>query len=407
MLSTERPWENPSERILPVAVDWSNKYRQSFEFKTDIIEADDGSEQRRAVRKEPRLSLEFDAIYGGDDMRDFQDFVTAFQPYKQVIPNPLDVGISAIPMIPGSFTMQVVERKSWMVAGTEVILRDGKRMETRIIGTSLGGNIVTFSDASGSAWPLGTRIHRTLRGRSRQQIGSTHFTSRAMSVPIRFDIEIGESYEYIPAPVDPETIVGSREVWFKRPNWADGIEVNYHYLREDVDYGFGRIGYNVPNQLPKRAIKADYIGVSPADIHNVISFFIRHRGRRNDFLFVTGEDDIPYNAILGGSSFISVAGQKFGRQYLNSPIFRRVVLRKIDRTYVHGLIDEILVNDLFDTTTINLTEDLPNEVFNQTTLFGVSWGLVTRMGSDRLDIDWLTDEKAQFSLTFESLENDE
>lgn len=406
MLSTDRPWENPAERILPVSVDWSNKYRQSFEFKTDIIEAEDGSEQRRSVRNEPRQVLEFDAIFSGDDMRNFQDFLVEYQPFKQVVPDPLDVGMASRVMLAGSSVMQVAERKAWMLEGTEVILRDGKRMETRTIGSSLGGNLVTFVEASPTGWPIGTRLHRTIRGRSRQQIGSTHYTSTSMGVPIRFDVEIGGA-EYVPAAVDPGNIVGFREVWFKRPNWSDGVEVEYHYLREDVDYGFGRVNYNIPNRMPKRVLKADYIGVSPDDIHNVVSFFIRHKGRRNEFLFITGENDIPYNAILGGSSFISVVGQKFGRQYLNSNVFRRVVLRKIDRTYVHGLIDEILINELFDTTTINLTENLPNEVFNEETLFGVSWGLVTRMGSDKLDIDWLTDEKAQFSMTFESLENTE
>ncbi len=409
MLSTDRPWENPNERILPVTVNWASKLRHSFEFKTDIITTDDGTEQRRAVRNEPRQVLEFDAAQTGEDMREIQDFLVQYQTDRLVMANPIDVGRSVVAMAPGSIVMPIDVRKTWMIAETEVILRHGRRMETRTIAAvnqNAGVWTITFVESSGANWPVGTYVHRVMRGRIGSNLSSSHLTTRAMTMPLKFSLEVGTDL-YIPTPVNPANLVGSREIWRKVPNWRNGVDVDYEYLREELDYSFGRQDYYTPNKLPNRVIKGDYIGMNYTDVNEVISFFVRHKGRRNAFLFMTGEDDIPYNAIVGGLPFISVSGQKFGRYYADNRIYRRVGLRMFAGNTVHGLIDQILFNPDTDTSVINLRDNLPIGIYNQSTMHGVSWVLACRMGSDRLDIDWLTDERAQFSLTFQSLENDE
>lgn len=248
MLTTERPWENPTERILPVVVNWASKLRHSFEFKTDIIVSDDGTEQRRATRNEPRQFMEFDAANMREDMREIQDFLTQYQADRLVMANPIDVGRAVLPMGPGSITMQVDIRKSWMTANTEVILRHGRRMETRIIATGTGGNILTFTEPSGAQWPHGTYVHRVVRGRIPTNVSSTHLTTRAMTFPMKFALEVGQNL-YTPTNIDPNNIVGVRELWTKLPNWKGGVEVDYAYEREELDFSVGRVAYNTPNRI--------------------------------------------------------------------------------------------------------------------------------------------------------------
>lgn len=405
MLSTVRPWENPNEQIIPVVPNWDSAYRTSYEFKSDIITSENGKEQRRAVRDEPRQFIEFQSAMGGETKRDLTDFLAAWQPFPIAFADPIDVALSDGGMLAGSTLMLITNRPAWLLAGTEVILRDGRRMETRIVGNS-DTNLVSFVDSSSEAWPVRTRICKVIRGTFDGSAAASHLTTNAMTVPIKIKVNIGGPRLSV-LPPNPENIYNGRELWTKKHNWKNGVDVEHVWVRDEVDYGMGRTASFVPFEFANRIIKTNYIARDRDEVLDAISFFVDKRGQAKEFLWATGENDVPYAGIIGGTDFIQIAGQKFGRQYAGSTVFRRIQFRMYDGTRINRMIDEILYSADDNTSTISLTEDLPAIEFSPRTMVGISWTFATRFATDKLDIDWLTDDKAQFALTMKTLENDE
>lgn len=406
VISTVRPWDNPKERIIPAIPNWSSVYRTSFVYMTDIMTSENGKEQRRAVRAEPRQFVDFQSAWGGQEKADMVDFMTAWQPFAMLLADHIDATNVVGGMGAGAVTIQVQVAKEWMVPGAEIIIRDGRRMETRTISV-VNGTTLSFSDSSPEAWPPSSRIHRVIRGRLASNSGqSKHLTTNAATMGISFEVGIGGAL-FVPKALSTLDLVGWRELWKVPPNWGSALDNTYEYLREDVDYGYGLLGSYVPYNYSSLNLRANYLSRSAEEAYRAASFFARHRGRQKEFLFCTDSNDIPYNIVVGGTNLISVRGQKFGRDYINSTTHRRIILRMIDGTKVHRLIESIVYSDEHDTSTIVVTERLPFGDFSDKTMFGISWGLAARQASDRLDIDWITDRTAQYSMTFRTLENDE
>lgn len=408
VLSTLNPWANPGEAILPAVVNWSQGYRVSYEFRTDVIVSEVGTEQRRAVRREPRQTIEFDSIWAGEARRDFEMFLYSRGGGNLVLADPLDVAVSYSGMAAGSFNIGVSRRPDWLRSGVEVVLwqRDGQ-METRTVANDTGLGL-SFSESSGAVWKPGVMIGRAVRGRLQPGLSNRMHTNTVGDGAVTFECLVGENAMLVPTSPGFDDIVGPREFFKRRPNWAELSDISFESNTDDVDYGYGRRSRFPVKRSPQRVYKQTYVGRDPDDVFDTVSFFLRHRGRRNEFLMSTWQDDIPFNFAIGGTNILSIVGRKYGLIYKDSLVFRRLIFRMRDGRLIHTLIDNMFPgSELSDITNIALADYLPAEPFTSATVDGVSWGLAARMATDRLDIDWVTDRVAKYGLSFQTLENAE
>lgn len=413
IISTLRPWDVPNLRILPARPNWRDSYRVTLEFKTDIITSGDGRTQRRATRANPRKTVEFSCDYSGTAKRMIDMHFSTAQTIPCLMPDwvryvtlstPIDPPDEEVPgyvqtlRFPASGTGKAPD---WMQPGKTVILVNGWHMETREITGASDGS-ATVKEYSFSEFPVGTRIYPALRGYPQLEPTGRRHTNAVATMGFTFKVDPGfEQYPDTSAPVR----VGVLEFWGKRPNWANPVEVIFNTAREEIDYGIGVVGSFVPYDFPSRMTRLSYVGRNADEVQALIEFFVRMRGQQGEFITLTWEDDVPFNAIAGGGNAILMTGTAFGHAYKDNPVFRRVTIRKADGTYIHRLVDSIEPLPDTDSSVVWLKEPLPFEAFTPQTVNGISWAITSRLASDVLTIDYVTDSVAQFTLTYQSLED--
>lgn len=402
VVSTLRLLASDTKRFLPVVPNWSTPFKAAYEFKTDIITSWDGKEQRRAVRANPRRQLSFMANAWAEGKLSLDYFMASWMTKPTLMPDFVTF-VDIIIEMDAEATSAVVDGDMWWVKpGMTVAIYNRKGvMETRTV-LALASNNIIFVESTDTVFSVGARISPVFEGRVQVTPKVPRATSATVGYQVQFDVDPG-TFDYTPAAGN--TYSGFREAFSRKPDWKGGIDVDHVWPRETVDYEFGRVAHFVPYLFPGRISRMDFLGRSYADVKTAVDFFHRHRGRWREFVVPTWENDVPYSFIGAGSSSVLISGQNFGRVHRDSTVFRRIVLRHVDGSLIHRAVDYIEVLEDTDSSVLWTTESLPTVPLTPATLHGISWGLVSRFATDRLEVEWLTDSVAQFSMTFQSLEN--
>lgn len=406
IISNIQPKADDQYRIFPLRHNWQSAVRESYEFLTDILVSGNGKEQRRAVRTEPRRSLEISCRYVDEEKYELDRFLNRHLGEEILFPEEHNVVYTSAPMAPkalgvGYYNPDQIEHH-WLTANRTVILSDGWRKETRTINGA-SKTTIGFAEENDTPWPIGTKITPAVIGRLRGDPRSSRRSSRAGTISVSFDGSPGKD-PYYPDPVET-SYIGFRELWTRRPNWASTPEVTHGYERQTVDYGYGVTSVFLPHKFPERATKLEFMAKSHEAAKQMLDFFYRHRGRNREFLMPSFEPDIPYYAIAPGSKSLLIRGTGFALDYKDSTVFRRIVIRPKDGEDIHAQVDYVEALPDTNTSVLWLTEPLPNVNLAPDAVFGASWVLVSRFAADRIDIDWTTNRVAEFAVTTLALEN--
>lgn len=398
--STVLPTVNPEYRIFPLRHNFVQPIRETVEFKTDIIESANGKEQRRAVRNISRRTMSHYATYNEREKWALDRFMyVGLNKPTLVADERYSVTLRA-PMAPHQQNVLVDGNTSPFGFGM-VILTDGLRKETRTLSGN-GPGILSFSDETITPFPAGTRVNHAREGRLQAQPMANRLTNNAGALSYTLDIEPGS---WAMGPGEPGPIFGGHELWPFKPNWAGGSEVNYFAPLETVDYGYGRVEHFRPIPFNTRLTKHEYISRTKADADQFVRFFNRMKGRHREFLLSTGESDIPYYALAGGSNSVLIQGEQFAYDFSDNSVFRRVLFRRRNGQDFTRLVDYLEPLPDTDSTAMWLTEPLPTSAIAPADIYGCSWCNVSRFASDMLEIEWPIQGVAQFAVTFQSLEN--
>lgn len=407
--------------------DWAGGWRTTWQYQTDIIVSDQGSEQRRAVLYVPRRTFEF-TILGSQEsklwldqffvrcmgraawMPDFQHFIRMTAPLDLEV---VDHDEEGNPIWKSKLEVtyshdQVVNSSTgvpyWIYPGLIVMLVDGYRCETRTVaGVSTGS--IQFVERTDAIFPEGSKIYPMVPGWFKDSPDMARKSNRVTQPTITFII----SPAYNP-PMSPDVTVNYAngiEIWQKQPNWSDELAFSPTTPVDELDYGYGLINRVQKYDWQTRTISMSFVGRNELDGLSAIQFFMRQWGMQKAFYLVSQEDDIIPQALLGGGMSIIIPGQMFGITYKDSTVFKRIMLRMRDGRRLTFGVDFIEVLPDTDSSVIWLKDRLPTENLTDDYVAGISWVYYARFASDSLDVVWLTDRVCQFKLSFTVLENNE
>jgi len=410
VVQTEVPRDTDSFRIFPVAHNWMEPFKYSMEFRTDIITSVNGKEQRRAVRNRPRLVAEYAGNVWKREKLNLQLLMTGWQ--KEDIMFGMEhlavrTTAAMAPEATGvSFQPVGVDPPFWFEAGMPVIIVNGADKairESRTIA-SVGAASMTFQETSDRGFPVDSRIMPAHPGYINEEQPSMQLSTRAgtatFSVPLKPTggimpvADIGEPY-----------YVGNLELFPFKPNWAGGVGTDFLWPHNVIDYGYGQWSNWTPVEFPSRIYKFEYARKTLRDTYEVMAFFQRHKGQRSEFFMPTWQDDIPFTTLAGGGLSILVEGRAFGHVYQDSTVFRRIMVRYTDGSVSYHQVEYVESLPDTDSSVVRVIEPLPVVELTPQTVTGISWLLVSRFAQDRLDVQFMTDSVATFTLAMKTLEN--
>lgn len=394
-------------RFWEFAPNWDEGMDVTLEFRTEVQTSHSGKEQRIAARQTARKTVEYQSVVRQHVFRSLLGFMDSNQNRLTMVPEFTRGAHLAVAAASGSDTIEIEESVDWLVVGQTITLYEGDiagyRYDLRkIIGVV--GNVAELSASIDGNWPAGSKVYPVVSGYLANSIALPMLTNNTARLSISLQVSPGSEPE-----IDygvPEFTFDGRELFLKRPDWSSTPTVTFESVRNEVDYGFGRIAHFFPVDFNSRLSKATYLGRDREDAEAFIRFFQRHMGQQGEFFMPTYTEDMIVKGNFDSSgSTLRVEGPYIARDMTDLSVFKHVILFFHDGTHIIRRVETVGLIDDAEGLDSGLVLSQPWGItFDETDVSLACWLPLWRFASDSLVISWLTDEVAQFAVNLKALQ---
>ena len=377
---------------------WSKPIIERLEWRTDVLLAYDGSEQRIALRQNPRRYFEFGFLVP-----------TLLERQK------LEAAISAngsqswdLPLWTDSTPCTSAVSNGDVVVYADTVGRDfvagGKALLLATNGNTLIINISTFtatqlnlSSAVVGAWSIETAVIplRTAYLEQSQQI--SRFTGSAIYGVVRFLCDDISEW-----PTATETEYRDYPVLTTPSNWSQDLTLDYQRKMQMIDFGVGGIYRDDESSLPVFIQSHHFVLDSRQKITDFRKFLYSRRGRLNALWIPTFMPDLTFVAL--SSVYLDVVNIDYTTLY-NQSINRRDI--RIELTNGNIYYRRIVASTVISGTVERLTLDSVLGVsLTAADVEKISFMMFGRLDTDAIELAWSYGDYVDVKLNFRSVNND-
>lgn len=375
--------------------DWSSPIVERIEWRTDVLQSYDGSEQRSALRLAPRQSWEFSCFFDGAARRYAEALIWGNGARTWALPIWPD-GLQLLADLPSGSTEILIDTagRAFTAGGLALLMTDERTAETLEVQAVQSDRLVLRRPTS-RAWPAGARLLPARVAQLADSLKLGRWSGQASMSTLQFNV-VG--------PVDHAADAGSAThrglpVLERRPNWVEAPDVELARKLSEIDNMIGIPVRIDEAAMPLPAQRMRWLHSTRADLTAFRSLAYALRGRQGGIWVPTWCDDLQPVAIIGSSDLamdvewsgytLHLYGQP-GRMDLRIELadgtvfYRRVTgASEISASTERVLIDSALGRDV-----------APAEVLQ------VSFMLQARLDSDALEIAHWTGDTSESSTTF-------
>ena len=379
-------------------------YQITYSFLTEVIVSRSGREQRIANRSSPRRSVAYQCLLAHDKLREFKDLMWHWQHRAFVLPELTRFIDSQLAQEIDTASMTFAQVPSWMVPGATVWVAFQGFTELRTVD-HVEGNAVVFRNEATAVWPAGTRAYPALTGNMASTMSAPSQTNAVAQLDLRFDVT-PLSEPRISPPL-PERTFNGRELFLKKPNWAQAVNSEVSHEVQTLDYGRGPVARFAPVKYGYEVRQATYLNRNAAEAEEIREFFYRLKGRQGEFYMPTWEYDfVPKTAAPAGTYGLRIAGTTFAGQYGESTVHKAVFVLMHDGSLVlRKVLSVAAVSDSSGEDSLIQVEEAWDREISVDKIVMCGWMPAWRMVSDNLTVEWLTNSVAQVTLNMMTLED--
>lgn len=374
---------------------WSQRVRETIEFRTEIFESFDGSEYRFSQRQAPRMSFQYRSdAFAGLASKTLADFTTEEEDKNFAVACAWRRVRLTSDLSAGSTSITVDEEYRWWVqAGATLILESSTQTEAVLVtavSVGAGGMTVTIDEATTYAYTGGDKLMAGVIANYPKETSLTSLVAGHLQTTPTFLAD--------PAELPPWQLQASDRPVFKgyqvlpsRHNWAEALSVEHDDNRTLVDYGIGVQSVSWERDFIKRVENRRHVALNRELADDLVHDFIRHKGMRTPFWTTSLQARFPEGASATEGSrslFLNVSGIFVG-PYANKETFKYL--------YVEWPDGAVQINEVSNASSgadrdlVNVVDDWERDIDASTF---VGFALFCRYGSDRLEIEWETDSVA-------------
>ena len=396
-------------KLLPFLPNWSEPYKVTYEYLTEIITSRSGREQRIAQRITPRKSIEFKVTVTGDKARRLNQLMSSWQHRTFVLPEVTRKVVVTAAVLSGSTAMTTPAAVDWIRAGQSILLGPNQEIN-EVVSVSPSGvgttQTVVLKNIVAGDYPDGLTVWYAVSGYFAPSQAVSQYTSSTQEAALKLSVTPASEDRLDPGAA-PITFNG-REVFTKAPNWSSPLDLTFSHNVEELDYARGITTRFNPVDFGTQTRRATFLARSSAEAEAVVKFNDRMVGRQGEFYMSSGLPDIVISTVSNiGTTGLRVTGSEFKYAYDDDTTCRAVCVRTVTGLTIYNKVLSVdLVSDGsggFDSLVTCLT---PWTVtLNADTVLMISWMPVWRLASDTLTIEWVTDTVAQFQMSMQTLED--
>lgn len=378
---------------------WTNPFRVTYEFSTEIITSRKGREQRIAQRITPRKSFDYKVMVHNTKHRELHRALAAQQHELMTLPEFTRKVRSTVGVSSGGYLI-TVQPAAWIKPGQAIFIEDDLNTVVSVTASS-GALLVELDQPSLQDRVAGFRVFYAVQGYMQASQAVSQATSTAAQMDFKFNVLPGsEDLTDLPAAT---TMFNGREVLTKKPNWVSPPSFTYSRDVEDLDYGRGRIDRFNPVPFGTTMVALQFLARTPQQVDEIVNMQARLLGRQGEFHMSTGLPDITLlNDSAPGTYTIIVPGAEFASQFADDTVHQAVCVRMRDGSVIYNKLVSLVA---VSTSSVMTFESPWPAALNLNSVSMISWLPVWRMASDSLTIEWATDEVAQYKINVQTLED--
>jgi len=396
-------WTVVGRRIIEwdVPPNWAAGYNETLSFKTEVLTAFDGTEQRLALRHRPRREIEFEPVFAGDAGRRAKRLLATWQNRNFAMAD-WARGVHCAGLPAGTTSVTLDEPIPELAVGDLIVLR-GEGVSQAIEVAAIDGLEITLNSPVAASFPVGTRAYPGLVVHAAASLTDRRLTSDAGRTSMQF------RQAYATGKLDAgsaATTWRGLEVFLARANWAQNVELDHVFNFTWLDNERGLFAFRTPEDSPKDVRKITVLSASRGEVRALTDFFKRCRGRRGEFYAPTWDLDLRVpdgEVLLSGGFTLPVSDTGEVDRVGQDLVYRNLYVRLTDGT---ELFRRVTSADLGPDGTPRLALDAgwPRNVKAHEVAL-ICWMPRCRLASDQLTIEWKTDGLAEASIAMQTLED--
>lgn len=385
---------------------WGRPVEEDYEFRTEVITARDGSEQRIRERLHPRISLRWESQAKRGTLRRVERRLAAAQGRAIVAMHPrlrarLQEDVAAAQ---DQFDI-ALPRPFWLDAGREalIVLPDGTWL-IRAIADAVGSAIVLPAPI-GVDVPQGSLLCPPVYARFDSGVAVTSETNRLGELVAALRAVPGLNPTLARSFGAAAQTYKGRELFTLAPNWAGGVASEFVQMRDIFDFGRGGMDYLLFRDRTDRTLHMRFMVRDDANLDTLLGCFYRAAGRQRAFYApVWTESFTPVLPLSAGVNFAVEGGSEHFDAYAGQTMYRHIMVR----TRSGGDFFREVIGWTVDgggNSVMVLDAALP--AITAGDFVTARWLLRTRFASDLLTIAWRTRTIGECDVALYALEDDE
>jgi hypothetical protein len=387
----------------PFEPNFGSTVRETLEWRTNVLRAYSGKEQRRSVRAKPRRNFQYDFWVGKEAQQLLQNSLLGWQNRIFAVPVWMDKLLLEAPLTPGAMSIPLdTTDYSFSAGGSLIILKSEQEYEVLDIDT-VGASIALIS-AVEQDWPAGTPVYPIIAAHLPVSVSTQQLTDTIISGTVEFTPSPDTTDPYVPTST-PAAVYDDLEVITIQPNWGSGVDKTFNYEFDTVDNGLGPITWLTSEDFPRILRRYSWLLKSREEITEFRAFLGRRQGRFKacwipswsyDFEIVADVSAVDTNIVTKDNGFFDFIGV--------NPAFDRIMIRMKNNDTLTGQIFYRRVTGLSrDPVTRLVTLGLDSAlgiVFAPSDVLSIHYLFKCRLDTDRVLLEWRSNGVAVVNTNF-------
>lgn len=291
--------------------DWSRGILERIDWKSDVLQSYDGSEQRGALRLGPRKSWEFEAFFEGKARRYAESLIWGWGARTWALPVWPDGQGLAAPLAAGSNVVPLsTATRDFRAGGLVVILGDAFTFEVAEVDSVFADRIQLKRQTAG-AWPQGAMVYPARLAQIMDRVTADRWSGDASGLRVSFDVV--EPCDYT-ASAGAASYRG-RPVLELRPEWSGGYDLELTRKLAELDNITGGRAFEDEAGIPATRQRMRFAATTRAegDTLRRLAYFLQ--GRVKSAWVPTWTDDFKLSALVApGAAGIDVEWTGYTQQ---------------------------------------------------------------------------------------------
>lgn len=373
--------------VFGFAPNWAGGITERLEWLTDVLESQDGTEQRVRLRAIPRRSFEYQLDLAGHDVRVMETLLHAWAARVFAVPVWTDRTVLTAPVSVGATAVTVSDAANadYHAGGLVAFWSDNQHHEVGEI-LSLAGNALTLKQPLSRGWPAGTKVYPARFAHIDGDAVVARPTDALAASRLRFVVEDANAV----TAADSATQYQGYRVLEWSPNRIDDIADTWRRKLEKLDFATGLVTYDDLTGQPVVLKKLLFFFRSRAAITAFRAWLHARTGRAVPFWLASGQSDAQVTRMINAADgHITVKNMGYARYIASPALHRDLVIRTTGgQVYRRRITGATEISEDEELLTLDATLGVTIQVQK---VAMVSFLDLVRLDADAQELFWETD----------------